>query len=286
MIEPIQRDDAFIADVTTTMARRAGVSLWWLGQSGYLIAYDGVCIAVDPYLSDSLTVKYAATNKPHIRMGHRVVDPAMLRMVSLVTSSHNHTDHLDAQTIGPMMRVNPALQIVCSQANVAFAAERLGVDVTQITGMERGRSLTHGPFRLHVIPAAHNTREQDDNGHERFIGLVIEVGGIVIYHSGDTLWYPELVQELSPWAIDVALLPINGNEPARGVAGNLNAREAVDLAAQIGAKRMIPCHYHMFTFNSVDPDECREYARAHGQPCAVLQLGERFSVDSLIYNIK
>ena len=278
MIEPLQRDDAFIADVTATMARREGVSLWWLGQSGYLIAYDGVCIAVDPYLSDSLTVKYANTTKPHIRMGQRVVDPALLRMVSLVTSSHNHTDHLDGETIGPMMQANPALQIVCSQANVAFAAERLGVDAARITGVGRGSPLTHGPFRLHVIPAAHNVREQDADGHERCIGLVIEVGGKVIYHSGDTLWYPELVSELAPWAIDVALLPINGNDPARGVAGNLNAHEAVDLALHTGATVLIPCHYDMFTFNTVDPEGCQQYAARCEQPCVVLHMGERYAV--------
>jgi L-ascorbate metabolism protein UlaG (beta-lactamase superfamily) len=278
MIEPLQCDAVFLADVTTTMARRTGVSLWWLGQSGYLICHDGVCVAVDPYLSDSLTVKYAATNKPHIRMGRRVIDPAWLNMVSLVTSSHNHTDHLDAETIGPMMQANPELQIVCSQANVAFAAERLGVDVGCITGVGRGSPLTHGPFRLHVIPAAHNLREQDADGHERYIGLVIEVGGMTIYHSGDTLWYPELVHELVPWAIDVALLPINGNDPARGVAGNLNAHEAVDLAQQIGAKMLIPCHYDMFTFNTVDPKACVAYAMACGQAGMQLQLGERYDV--------
>jgi L-ascorbate metabolism protein UlaG (beta-lactamase superfamily) len=274
MIEPLQRDSVFLADVTTTMARRTGVSLWWLGQSGYLICHDGVCIAVDPYLSDSLTAKYANTNKPHIRMGRRVVDPSLLNMVSLVTSSHNHTDHLDAETIGPMMQANPELQIVCSQANVAFAAERLGVDAARMTGVGRGSPLTHGPFRLHVIPAAHNTREQDADGHERYIGLVIEVGGIVIYHSGDTLWYPELVSELAPWAIDVALLPINGNEPARGVAGNLNAHEAVDLAQQIGANVLIPCHYDMFTFNTVDPLACVQYAAQRGQEIHQLALGQ------------
>ena len=278
MIEPLQRDAVFLVDVTTTMARRTGVSLWWLGQSGYLIAYDGVCIAVDPYLSDSLTAKYANTNKPHIRMGHRVVDPALLNMVSLVTSSHNHTDHLDAETIGPMMQANPALQMVCSQANVAFAAERLGVDVARMTGVGRGSPLMHGPFRLHVIPAAHNAREQDADGHERYIGLVIEVGGVTMYHSGDTLWYPELVSELASWTIDVALLPINGNDPARGVAGNLNAHEAVDLAQQIGATLLIPCHYDMFTFNTVRPSECVHYATLHAQQCRVLQLGERLDV--------
>lgn len=275
MIEPLQRDSVFLADVTTTMARREGVSLWWLGQSGYLIAYDGVCIAVDPYLSDSLTVKYANTTKPHIRMGQRVIDPALLRMVSLVTSSHNHTDHLDGETIRPMMQANPELQIVCSQANVAFAAERLGVDAARITGVGRGSPLTHGPFRLHVIPAAHNTCEQDAEGYERFIGLVIEVGGMVIYHSGDTLWYPELVDALAPWAIDVALLPINGNDPARGVAGNLNAHEAVDLVQQIGANMLIPCHYDMFTFNTVDPSTCAAYAVGQGVSCRVMRMGER-----------
>ncbi|MBM4414358.1 MAG: MBL fold metallo-hydrolase [Chloroflexi bacterium] len=278
MIEPLQCDDAFIADVTATMTRREGVSLWWLGQSGYLIASDGVCIAVDPYLSDSLTAKYANTTKPHIRMGRRVIDPALLRMVSLVTSSHNHTDHLDGETIGPMMQANPVLQIVCSQANVAFASERLGVDVTRMTGVGRGSPLTHGPFRLHVIPAAHNTREQDADGHERYIGLIIEVGGRVIYHSGDTLWYPELVSDLAPWAIDVALLPINGNDPARGVAGNLHAHEAVDLAQRISATLLIPCHYDMFTFNTVNPSECVHHANVRAQQCRVLQLGERFDV--------
>ncbi len=48
MIVPLQRDATLIADVTATMARQQGVSLWWLGQSGYLIHSAGVCIVVDP----------------------------------------------------------------------------------------------------------------------------------------------------------------------------------------------------------------------------------------------
>jgi L-ascorbate metabolism protein UlaG (beta-lactamase superfamily) len=78
MIVPLQSDQQFLADVTATIARRQGVSLWWLGQSGFLVHYDGVCIAIDPYLSDSLTHKYAATAKPHVRVTARVVDPALL----------------------------------------------------------------------------------------------------------------------------------------------------------------------------------------------------------------
>jgi L-ascorbate metabolism protein UlaG (beta-lactamase superfamily) len=43
-----------------------------------------------------LTKKYAATDKPHTRMSELVVRPGLLKNVSIVTSSHNHTDHLDA----------------------------------------------------------------------------------------------------------------------------------------------------------------------------------------------
>src|SRR2546423_14585110 len=93
-----QKDEAFLADVRRALetgARR----LWWLGQSGFLIVQEGRAIVLDPYLSDSLTRKYEKTDKPHVRITERVVDPAMLGSIGrigLISSSHNTTDHLDA----------------------------------------------------------------------------------------------------------------------------------------------------------------------------------------------
>ena len=55
-----------------------------------------------PYLSDSLTAKYAGTDKPHVRMTERAIDPARLDFIDVVTSSHNHTDHLDHETLWPL----------------------------------------------------------------------------------------------------------------------------------------------------------------------------------------
>ena len=271
MIVPLQSDERFLADVTATVARRQGVSLWWLGQSGVLVHYDGVCIAIDPYLSDSLTHKYATTAKPHVRMTARVVDPALLAMVSVVTSSHNHTDHLDAETIGPMRQANPALEVLCSAANVDFAQQRLGM---MPTGLVLGTPYTHGPFVIHAVPAAHNQREQDDAGYERYIGIVVEVGGVTIYHSGDTLRYAGMAELLRRWEIDVAMLPINGNDPTRGVAGNLDGAEAAQLAHDIGARLVVPCHYDMFAFNTASPAVFVDTAQQLGQAYRVLQAGE------------
>ena len=45
-----------------------------------------------------------------------------------------------------------------------------------------------------------------------------------------------MVDLLKPFAVDVALLPINGNDPARKVAGNLNCKEAAELGKAIRGK--------------------------------------------------
>ena len=42
------------------------------------------------------------------------------------------------------------------------------------------------------------------------MGYIIRFGNWSIYHSGDTLWFDEMVDLLKPFKVDVALLPING----------------------------------------------------------------------------
>ena len=65
-----------------------------------LFAFIGVVAAVvQGGMIRPLTKKYAATDKPHVRMTERVVAPEALRDLAVVTSSHNHTDHLDAETL-------------------------------------------------------------------------------------------------------------------------------------------------------------------------------------------
>ncbi len=85
---------------------------------------------------------------------------------------------------------------------------------------------------------------------------------------------------LKPFNIDVALLPINGNDPKRGVAGNLNAQEAVQLAKAAGIGLVIPCHYDMFTFNTADPADFISIAQKEGQRYKVLPHGGHYSSEA------
>jgi L-ascorbate metabolism protein UlaG (beta-lactamase superfamily) len=277
MIAPLLQDDAFLADVQKARIQADGFRLWWLGQSGFLLQWEGKHLMFDPYLSDSLTKKYATTDKPHIRMTERVVAPERLDFIDVVTSSHHHTDHLDAETLVPLLRANPKLELIIPEATREFVVDRLNTMIELPRGLDAGQFTTVEGFKIHAVPAAHETLEQDEHGRQRFLGYVVEFGGGTVYHSGDTVRYEGMVEWLCRRPIDVALLPINGRAPERRVAGNLNGREAAQLAKDIGARLVIPCHYEMFEFNTASPDEFVATCRQLGQPHRLLRAGERWS---------
>jgi L-ascorbate metabolism protein UlaG (beta-lactamase superfamily) len=279
MQAPFLADDAFLDDVH--VARRDApnqLHIWWLGQSGFLVDWQGKYLLFDPYLSDSLTNKYAATDNPHVRMTGRVVDPACLDFIDVVTSTHNHTDHLDAETLKPLLAANPTIALIAPEANRAFVAERLGVEPARVTGLDDGITETVDGFRITGVPAAHEALERDDLGRCKFLGYIVEAGPWTIYHSGDTIFYPGMPERLRQWPVDVALLPINGRSPERKVAGNLSGPDAAKLAHDIHAATVIPCHYDMFAFNTAAPDEFVVSCESLGQPYRVLRNGERWSV--------
>jgi L-ascorbate metabolism protein UlaG (beta-lactamase superfamily) len=272
-----QKDTAFLDDVMSVISSGKR-KLWWLGQSGFLIAHKGRAIVLDPYLSDSLTRKYAATDKPHVRITERLVDPEALDslgVIDVITSSHNHTDHLDAETLEPLLKANPAAKLVIPAANRDFVIERLGQSVApRLIELNDGTSTMVSGVEFHGIAAAHPTIERDQLNRCKFLGYVVRLDDFTIYHSGDTLLHERLASSVQPFRVDLALLPINGDLPERRVAGNLDGRQAAKLARDIGAGLVIPCHFDLFEFNTASPEEFLAECNRLGQRHRILRNGE------------
>lgn len=282
MLKPaFQKDGALLKDIAESYNEGDDFGVWWLGQSGFLLKYQGQQLLFDPYLSDSLTKKYAETDKPHVRVSELVVDPAKLTGINIVTSSHNHTDHLDAESLIALESTNPGMTLVLPEANIGFATERLKNQPPDMAGLDDGDSAQLGVFQVTGVAAAHNTIETDERGRCKFIGFVADFGPWTVYHSGDTLWHSGLVETLIFHKPQLMLLPINGNKPERKVAGNLNPQEAAALAKAVNARMVIPCHYDMFAFNTADPAEFVTACDALGQPQVVLSGGERWDSECL-----
>jgi len=276
VIRPFQSHDALLADIHASDRRNGGFRLWWLGQSGFLLQWQGIHVLLDPYLSDSLTKKYSQTDKPHVRMTELVVDPARLSFVDIVTATHSHTDHLDAETLSPILAANSRVKLVIAEANRTFVADRLKIDASVAIGLDDGTSVEISGIRFSGIASAHEALDRDECGRAKYLGYVLQFGGWTIYHSGDTVRYEGMSERLRPFKIDVALLPINGRAAERRVPGNLFGREAAELARDIEAKLVIPCHFEMFEFNTASPVKFVDQCRKLGQPFKVLRCGEQW----------
>ena len=93
----LYKDESLWAEVLKQSTDAQEFRLWWLGQSGFLLQWQGKRVLFDPYLSDSLTRKYAQSTKPHVRISERVIAPTLLQGINILTSSHNHTDQIFKQ---------------------------------------------------------------------------------------------------------------------------------------------------------------------------------------------
>jgi L-ascorbate metabolism protein UlaG (beta-lactamase superfamily) len=270
VIRPVQSGDALLADVRAADPGRP--HLWWLGQSGFLVAWQGRHLLLDPYLSDSLTRKYAGTDKPHERMTELVIEPEQLGFVDAITASHAHTDHLDPDTL----RALPGVPIVAPAAHRELVIERSGAAPIEI---DDGETVEVAGFAITAVPAAHETIERDGAGRMLHLGYVVRCGPHALYHAGDTIPYDGMADRIrAVAAIDVALLPINGRLPERRVTGNLWGDEAAELAHAIGAGLAVPMHFELFAFNTEPPDAFVAACERLGQPHRVLRAGERLTI--------
>lgn len=241
-----------------------GVCLYWLGQAGFLIAGAGKRILIDPYLSDSLAEKYRGKTYPHQRLMPPPIAVAALGPVDLVLVTHQHTDHMDPATLGPLAAQNPACRFVVPRAAMEEALGRIGTDADGLVGLDAGEHFS--PFAgctVTATRAAHEELQRTPEGFHRFLGYVLDLGGIRLFHSGDTVPFAGQEAEVRALAPHVALLPVNGRRAeltAAGIAGNLTLDEANALARGIGATAMIAHHYGMFAFNTLEPERIDRFA--------------------------
>lgn len=229
--------------------------LCWLGQAGFLLRAGDLRLMIDPYLSDSLAAKYRGTRFPHTRLMPPPIRAARVTHLDAVLCTHAHTDHMDPDTLGPIAANNPRCRFVVPRAARETAVAR-GVPPDRLVALNAGEQEPLGPgLALSALASAHEDLATDEQGNHRFLGYVLRTRNVVVYHSGDSVPYPGLADQLAGVGVQVALLPVNGRDAERrahGVPGNFTFPEAQALCLAAGIRWLVACHFGMFEFNTVD----------------------------------
>jgi len=174
-------------------------NLRWLGHDTFLLTAGDKVIYFDPF-----------------RLG------SGLPKADLICVSHEHYDHCSPEDIS-----------LIQQPDTLIVADK------QAAGKLSGRIITLAPGERHevggiVIAAvpAYNTNKKFHPQANRWLGFILTIAGVRIYHAGDTDFIPEM-REIKT---DIALLPVSGTYV-------MTAEEAAEAALVIKPQIAVPMHY-------------------------------------------
>ena len=174
-------------------------NLRWLGHDAFLLRGGGKVIYFDPF-----------------KLGPGL-PPA-----DIICISHEHYDHCSPADV--LMIQQPSTLIV---AEAKAAAKLTGKILTLAPGEHR----EVGEITIEAV-AAYNINKKFRPKANRWLGFIITVDGVRIYHAGDTDYIPEM----KGLRADIILLPVSGTYV-------MTAEEAAQAAVAIGPKIAIPMHY-------------------------------------------
>ena len=211
------------------MLEYEGIQITWLGHDGFKLK-KGKVVYVDPY-----QLKSAA-------------EPA-----DVVCVTHEHFDHL---SVDDLKKVVTSHTTVVTIAACQEAAKGLRPKAVRV--VKSGDRIEVEGIAIDVVPA-YNTSKFRSPGKpfhpqaEGKVGFVLGLGGIRIYHAGDTDEIPEMAKVAG---VDVALLPVSGTYV-------MTAAEAINACLAIRPKLAIPMHYGAIVGSAADAEafkkgaECR-----------------------------
>ncbi len=251
-------------------------SLTWLGHAAFLIRLSGRTILVDPFLGETAGPR---------RLGRRryvpsAILPEKLPRIDLMLISHNHYDHLCADTLRRLPQREQTTAIVPLGLG-PFLRKRGFIHTREL---DWGENHDAEGITVTCLPAVHwSKRGAFDRNRTLWASFAIQAGGLKIWFAGDTGYGPvfrEIGRDHGPF--DYALVPIGAYAPRELMkAHHADPDEAVAIGRDIGAKRLVAMHWGTMILTDEPPfeppDRFRAAATAAGYPpddAWVMKVGE------------
>ena len=221
--------------------------IMWLGHGSYLIRLGQEYWLLDPILSErALIVKRRTPPAISIASLPEIADRFH------VIISHNHYDHLDADTIAGLPAGSTIITPLGFKDCIADMAPRL----KHVEMDWWGRYTSDNGTGITCLPAQHwSRRATAGTNRSLWASFMIEKEGLVIYFGGDSgyfIGYREFGRKFP--AIDYALISTTAYHPRWFMYyQHLNIDEALTAFAELGARYFIPTQWGTFHLGDEPP---------------------------------
>jgi L-ascorbate metabolism protein UlaG (beta-lactamase superfamily) len=281
-----KKGDALLREIEREAPLGDGrLRVWYMGQHGFVVGLDGLIIYIDVMLNDFLDER-----KRSLRQFPAPFAPDAVHKADYYLCTHNHSDHLNLETLVPFAKASPETRFVVP-APWRSLLVKAGIADSRVIGARENEGLSLGDVVLAPVAAIHthyvqDEPERDETGACTCLGYVLKSkaqGGFSLYHSGDTWVTPGLVATLKALGpLDMAFLPINGTDWERtgpeDLIGNMSALDAAKLARAVPVDLVIPSHFDLFANNSENPALFADamYRLSPEKRFHISALGEKF----------
>jgi L-ascorbate metabolism protein UlaG (beta-lactamase superfamily) len=149
-------------------------------------------------------------------------------------------------------------------------ANEVGSEGVQVFDPNLGGTVEFDWGWAKLVPAWHTSTTPEGTSNTP-AGVLISIGGTIVYHLGDTCVFTDLQLVGKRHPIDVALMCIGGHY-------TMDRHEAVDAVQLVGATTVIPCHYDTFPPIETDAQAFKsDVETSTGSSVVVLEPGETHS---------
>ncbi len=222
----------------------------WIGHATMLVRLGGANVLFDPVFSERASPVSFAGPK---RVVPLPIDIADLPQIDIVLISHNHYDHLDADSVKRIAAMSHSPRFLVPMGLKAWFAE---LGIARVDELDWWQQEQHGDLRITFVPVQHwSKRTLTDANKTLWGGWVVEGEGLSIIHTGDTGYsqdFRDIGERLGPF--DMAFIPIGSYAP-RWFMKTMHADvpEAVQIRSDLRAARAIGMHWGTFESLADEP---------------------------------
>jgi L-ascorbate metabolism protein UlaG (beta-lactamase superfamily) len=224
----------------------SGLRVTWFGHSSSLIEIDGIRILVDPVWDQrAAPVEWAGPKRffaPPLQLDQ-------LPRTDAVLLSHDHFDHLGANTVRQLARMKSAAETQwVTTLGVGKRLTGLGVKADLIRELDWTESTQIGPIELTALPARHfSGRGAFDRYQTLWASFVLAGPQHRIYYgadSGEWEGFAEIGREYGPF--DLTMLEIGAFDPLWADIHMGPDGAARTFQALGGTGPLMPIHWGLF----------------------------------------